>query len=342
MLKEFCITPQVFDAEHLAGFHHPLKSLLEIIESSGYILDLNNGAWARETRQNINNEQQTLKLKDRFNNIYDFLKDRHRIVGHPKGTMQPKNEEDWLLIAKELSQIRPIDTVLATKLYDNSTLSLEQLEDINISEKFGITGSEHHVKSEIELQKIFLPLLSYAKKVTIIDPYFDIAVPRFKKTLDLIAQTFKEKRGTKSSGGSIVINLSIKVFNEKNDLYNYRKDELDTVIEKRINTKYRTKWQKIINDISKQYDHKIKIFIWDRKKDDTLKMHDRYIITNQAGISSGSGTDKDDYQLSEWGIKKYDTSVDMLNKYKASRDDTNDDSIYKLMYVINSSGVEKE
>ena len=260
MLKEFCITPQVFDAEHLTEFHPYLKNLLEIIESSGYILDLNNGAWARETRQNINKEHQAQKLKDRFNNIYDFLKNRHRIVGHPKGMIQPKNEQEWLLIAKELTQIRKIDAVLATKNYDNSTLSLEKLEELNISEKFGITGSKHYVKSEKELQKIFLPLLSYAKKVTIIDPYFDIAVPRFKKTLDLIAQSFKEKRGTKSSGGSIVINISIKIFSERGDPFNHTKKELESLLVKRVNTRYREKWQKIINDISKEYDHKVKIY----------------------------------------------------------------------------------
>ncbi len=342
MLKEFFITPHVFDIEHLTEFNHPLKTLLEIIESSGYILDLNNGTWARETRQNINNELQSQKLKDRFNNIYDFLKDRHRIVGHPKGTMQPKNEREWLLVAKELSLFRKIDTILATKIYDNSTLSLEQLEEINVSEKFGITGSEHYVKSEKELEKILLPFLSYAKKVTIIDPYFDISVPRFKKTLELIAQSFKEKRGTRSSGGSIIINLSIKVFSEKSDHYNHAKKDLGSILDKRVNDRYRVKWQNIINDIYKKYDHKVKIFIWDRKKDDTLKMHDRYIITDQAGISSAAGTDKDDYQLSEWGIKTYESSVDMLNKYKPSRDDTYDNSIYKLIYAIDSSGVDKK
>ena len=338
MLKEFCITPQVFDAKNLSSYYPYLKILLEIIESSGYIIDLNNGAWARATRNIINNSQQNENQKNKLNSIYDFLKDRHRIVGHPKGSISPNTEEDWLSVIEELNNLRELNVVLATKKYKSTTLTLEQLEDINISESFGITGSEHYVKSAKELKIIFLPLLSYAKKVTIIDPYFNISIPRFKDTLYLIAQTFKEKRGTRTSGGTITINLSIKVFIKKYDNQD-SKEELDKIISQRINDSYHKKWKKIIEDIYIKYQHSVKIYVWDRKEEDTLKMHDRYIITDQAGISSAAGTDKDEYQLSEWSIKTYSSSIDMLSKYKAQRDDTNDVSIFRLKYEVNNLGI---
>jgi len=334
MLKEFCITPQVFEAKNLVSYYPYLKILLEIIESSGYIIDLNNGEWSRATRTILNNSQQNENQKNKLNSIYDFLKDRHRIVSHPKSSISPNTEEDWLSIIDELNKLRKLNVVLSTKKYRNTTLTLEQLEDINISERFGITGSEHYVKSAKELKNIFLPILSYAKKVTIIDPYFNISVPRFKDTLYLIAQTFKEKRGRRTSGGTIIINLSIKVFINRHDNQT-SKVELDEIISRRINDAYYKKWKKIIEDIYEKYQHSVKIYVWDRKKEDTLKMHDRYIITDQAGISSAAGTDKDEYQLSEWSIKTYSSSVDMLSKYKAQRDDTKDDSIFRLKYEVN-------
>ena len=57
------------------------------------------------------------------------------------------------------------------------------------------------------------------------------------------------------------------------------------------------------------------IRVWDRKID-SIKLHERYIITDQVGIVSGAGTDKDDYQQSEWSIKDYGTLDEILRQYK--------------------------
>jgi predicted phosphatase len=306
MLKEICITPQVFDNQHIDDSNYKdIKNLLETIESSGYILGLNNQDWIKTTLQNINSIESS-KMKDRFSSIFKLLKDRSRIVGHPKGEISPIDEEDWLKIAHELHQLREFHTILATKSYESEILSTEALDEINISERFGITGCQHYIKTDEELKKIFLPLLAYAKKVTIIDPYFDISEKRYKASLELIARCFKERRG-RNEKGSITINCSSKIYAKES-------------------------WKKIITDIFKRYGHIVTINIWERKEDN-IKLHERYIITNQAAIVSGAGTDKDDFQQSEWSIKDYISINEILLQYKENS------SPFKLVYTVTAKEI---
>lgn len=311
MLKEICITPQVFDSEHINNSNwKDLKNLLENIESSGYIVGPNNKDWIKVALQNISKLEQ--KLKDKFNAIFDILKDRQRIVGHPKSFINPLHEDDWINIIKELDDIRPFHSIIATKSFSQNSISLDNLENMNISEKFGLTGSKHFLKTQHELEKIFIPLLSYAKKVTIIDPYFDISAKRYKDTINAIAKSFMERRGAKENG-TIIINCSSKMM-ENNDLKN---------------------WQTSINNIFKNYNHIITINVWDRKID-SLKLHDRYIITNQSGLVSAAGTDKDDYQQSEWSIKDYLSLNEILSQYKENS------SPFELKYIITANKIERK
>lgn len=306
MLKEICITPQVFENQHINDSNwKDIKSLLEAIENSGYILGLNNQDWIKSIQININNIE-SAKIKDRFSSIFKLLQGRNRIVGHPKGSISPNDEEDWLKIAHELNKIRKSNTILATKQYNNEVMSVEQLEDINISERFGLTGSQHYIKTDDELMKIFLPLLAYAKKVTIIDPYFDLSEKRYKVSLAHISKCFKERRGLNEKG-SITINCSTKIEPNEN-------------------------WKKVIDEIFKKHGHIVTINVWERKEY-SIKLHERYIITNQAGIVSGAGTDKDDFQQSEWSIKDYKTLDEIRSQYKE------DSSPFKLRCIVTSSNI---
>ena len=311
MLKEVCITPQVFDDKQLvndSASWKDVKNLLESIYLGGYIIGLNNNDWVKKVREEIS-QISNQRVKDLFNNLISDLKDRNRIVGHPKGDIKPSNEEEWLSIAENLDSLQKVYSILATQPYLDNVTSIEQLEYMKISETFGITGSKHYIKTDEELKKIFMPLLSYARKVTLIDPYFDISEKRYKSTLYLIAEYFKNKRGLRDSG-TIYIHCSSKITIKEN-------------------------WKSIISDIYKKYGHIVIINVWDRKADE-IKMHERYIITDQAGIVSGAGTDKDDYQQSEWSIKDYGTLDEILRQYKENS------SPFKLKAEITASGIEKK
>jgi hypothetical protein len=312
MFKEICITPQVFEEDNLINDNaswKDVKSLLESIYLSGHIIGINNNDWVKNVRETIN-EISNQRIKDLFNNLISNLKDRNRIVGQPKGDTSPNIEREWVELAEELNNFYELETILATKNYFNNVISIDDLEVMNISERFGLTGSKHFVKSDEELKKTIVPFIAYAKKVTIIDPYFDITVNRYKKTLLLIVQNLKNKRGIQSGSGSINIHISSKV-----NIYD--------------------RWKKEIQKLEKEFSHTIRICIWDRKID-SIKMHDRYIITDQAGIVSAAGTDKDDYQQSEWSIKDYDTLDEILRQYKENS------SPFELKAVITANGMVKK
>lgn len=302
MLKEICITPQIFDNSHTELDFERLKNLLENINISGYIVGLNNNEWKKAIRENIKTLEP--KIQDRFNSLITCLNNRNRIVGHPKGIITPITEDDWLKIANELDSIQNFYYIITNKPNKFNSKNIEQLGDINLPEVFGLTGSKHFIKNEQELEKIFQPLLSYAKKVTIIDPYFDISVKRYKETLQYICKSFKNRRGLKEKG-SITINCSTKI----------------------VNTSNFKNWQKEINNIFKQFGHLITINVWE-KKEESLKLHDRYIITDQSAIVSAAGTDKDEYQQSEWSIKDYSSLNSILEQYKENS------SPFDLKYTV--------
>ena len=310
MLKEICITPQVFDIDHIdISNWKDVKTLLETITISGYILGLNNNDWYIEVIQNINYleiEKIQLALKE----ILKRLKDRGRIYGHPKEALNPKGEDDWLQIAKKLDDLRPFFSIIATKKNFEKIIELNNLENINICEEYGFTGSKHYIKDEDKLKNIFLPLLSYAKKLTIIDPYFYVHEKRYETTLNLIALFFKERRGLREKG-SIIINCK---WNQELQ-YNY------------------SKWQKIIGNIFKEYGHIVTIQLWSRKGNNDLKLHERYLITESAGLYAGAGIDKDDYQQSEWGIKDYDQLDEIRSQYIENA------NFFKLESTITSSNI---
>lgn len=310
MLKEICITPQVFDNEHIDSSNwKDIKTLLETIKNSGYILGLNNNDWYKETIQNAD-KLEDKKIKEKFKSILALLKDRGRIYGHPKGSTKPLTENDWLSIANDLNEIREFFSIIATQHYNDKIIDYEDLEDTDISEVYGVTGSKHYVKSEEELKKIFLPLLSYAKKLTVIDPYFYIHEERYEKTLNFLAMSFKERRGQRDKG-SIIINAKW---------------------DDRVEYKFKT-WQKIIDRIFKEYGHTVSINLWS-KKEDGIKMHERYIIADKIGIVAGAGTDKDNFQQSEWSIKDYNDLDDILSQYRENAD------VFDLKCLVTSSSID--
>lgn len=311
MLKEICITPQVFDNNHIDSSNwKDIKNLLETIKNSGYILGLNNNDWYKEVIQKVDKIDDH-KVKEKFKSILSLLKNRGRIYGHPKSSVIPQSENDWLSIAEKLNELREFYSIIATKHYNDKTIDYEDLEDLDISEYFGFTGSRHFIKSEEQLENIFLPLLSYAKKLTIIDPYFYIHEVRYKTTLNIFAKFFKERRGLRDNG-TITINCKWD-------------DKLEYDLKK---------WSKIISEVSEKYGHIIIFNLWSRKENG-IKMHERYLITESTGIFVGAGTDKDDYQQSEWGLKEYHQLDEIRSQYDENAD------VFKLEYVVTSSNIRK-
>ncbi len=292
MLKEICVTPHVFDCEHIDGSSwKDIKNLLENISKSGFIVGLNNKDWKKVVLTKIN--QLDPKIKGNLSVLLAILADRDRIVGHPKEEGEVgANEDDWFHVAEKLNAVRDFYRIITAKSYGGRSTTVEQLDGIDISEEFGLTGSVQRLKTAENLHKMLLPFLSYSKKVTIIDPYFHLDLKRYVDTINIVAKCFRERRGRNESG-CIIIHCK----------WNEDKSE------------YVKKWQKEMIRITKDYSHTVKVFAW-AGIDYELKLHDRYFITNQSGLVSAAGTDVDNRQNSEWSIKYYEELSDVLSQYK--------------------------
>jgi len=310
MLKEICITPHVFDREHIDSSNwKEINRLLEVLSNSGFILGINNKDWTRAVFDKISHLEP--KVKDKLSAALSMLKDRDRIAGHPKDDVFSGTGEDaWFDIAKGLNDIRDFYRIIATQPYDGKAITTAQLEDMNIYQEFGLTGSTQVLKTAKNLHHLLLPFLSYAKKVTIIDPYFHLDRPKYLETLNIVAKCFRERRGQKERGRMLI---------------HCRWDE--------DKSGYVEKWQKAIDKMSSVYGHSLELYAWEGI-DYAIKLHDRYIITNQCGLVSAAGTDTDDRQQSEWSIKDYGELNKVLSQYNENS------SPFKLKCKVTISSVE--
>jgi len=310
MLKEVCITPHIFDREHIDSTNwKDINSLLEVLANSGYIIGLNNKDWARAVLDKINHLEP--KVKDKLSTALSLLKDRERIAGHPKNdAFSSTEEDDWFDVARGLNNIRNFYGIIATQSYGGNAITVAQLEDINIHQEFGLTGSTQILKTAENLHNLLLPFLSYSKKVTIIDPYFHLDRPKYIETLHIVAKCFRERRGKKEPGRILI---------------HCRWDE--------DKSGYVEKWKNILNKLSSTYNHSFEVYAWEGI-DYSIKLHDRYFITNQSGLISAAGTDTDDRQQSEWSIKDYGELNKVLSQYNENS------SPFKLKCKVTTSSIE--
>ena len=294
MLKEIFICPQVFTEPTInRDSWKDVKHLLENILNSGYVIGLKRKKWVKDSNWNISKLEP--KVKDQLLKLILVLKDRERIVDHPVLESNLDTEADWLNAVLELNHSRPLYAIFSTQT-KNDILSPEYLEHININEEYGLTGTQTFTLSPENIKKLLIPFLSYAKKITVIDPYFYIDTSETENSLRIIAKLLGERRGLNQSG-SIVINCS----SEKRDINSFKKT-----------------WKNILLDIKNETGHVIVLNIWGRREDSKERMHERYLITNQSGLVSGAGSSAYDFQESEWSIKKFEELESTLARYKTN------------------------
>jgi len=290
MLYDYACTPQVFSDEALDAnsAHFTLLAMfLRGVLENGMIADLNNGDWKKNVIQNIN--QLPSKYKDKIAHLYQSLKDKNLIVGHKKSDLKPSNEEEWLKLVELSNEKVPFYEIISLLETEYS----HSLEDVLDSEKWIQRSRTHYVVQNEENLRIELkPILSYAKKVTLIDPYFSTLRPKYRTTLGVIAELLRDQRGNNQKG---TIEIHIR----------YKAGETD-------DNRFLNSWKRSSQEIFQKHGHICKLFQWD--KADTW--HDRYIITDQCGVHVGAGLDDRDEGKSTWSKLDYNTLSDIVKDFR--------------------------
>lgn len=317
IFKEIFLTPQIFSQNYLDEMKYFfLKSLLENIKVGGFVMSLNNKDWTKEVSENIS-LLANQKFKIGLARLLSTLKDCGRVEFQPKTKIVPDSEEKWISIANEISNKRTIDEIFST---NKDKRCLQKLEDIDISNEYGYKGSINCLKTEENFDRIFCNSISYAKKIKIIDPYFYIDENRYKKSLNLIAKNFGERRGN-PNGGTIIINCR----------YNYKGQYKN---EPKINANILRRWQNVMNEIFKKYQHIVKVYVWHEKEnEEKIRMHERYLIGDKIGLSFGAGFDISSETSTEIGIKNYEQLDEISSPYEECND------VFDLRYIVTAGDI---
>ena len=295
--QEFAITPEVFSKEYAEK--DPLISkdilfFLRQLRTNGLIANINKNEWIKQVAKYRNELSPT--FRDKLSKIFEYLQDHHRIVEHETIIKDGVSSElDWLKMAIKEDELKPYLAILFTGSFEkpnNKVFNIEEFIEDDVLDEFQ-TGLEFS-HTEANIQKYLTDFLIYAKKLTIIDPYFTYNY-KDEESLLLYAELFGKRRGNRLHNKQLVVHT---YYNQRDKFVNPNSNE------------YKDKWIKVAKEIHQKYHHRVTINVWDDKG-----MHDRFMITNQGGISSGRGFGLNDKMSSFWSLMDSDTQRKQLNYF---------------------------
>ena len=223
--------------------------------------------------------------------MFEKLRDQNLIVGHPRSKIKALSEKDWIDVAEISNDKKPFFSIVGSQEYNEH---VSTIEDLILSQHWSEERTSSHFieQNEENMKKELVNMLPYAKKVTLIDPYFNTTKYTFRKSLELIAEQFGSRRGMRQRG-------SIQVHAK------YQQGQTDT-------QQYADSWKRISKEIFQKYGHICSLYLWDNTG---KKMHDRFIITDQCGVQVGAGLDIRNEGNSTWSKLEYNILSDILKNY---------------------------
>jgi hypothetical protein len=156
-------------------------------------------------------------------------------------------------------------------------------------------------KTEDQLKANLKPLLRYASRATLIDPYLTCRTDRFFNTVQQAADLLGNHDGQQERG-LIQIHAGDPLYYGEDEHKEPAKDRLD-------------RWERDLKPVIAQWSHKFEVFLW-RNRPGSKTFHDRYIITDQCGVSVPGGLDFGDdparANLTSWSWLESPIVADVL------------------------------
>lgn len=284
LLYEFVMTPDVFDASNAPGdreLRGTLEELLQGMCDNGLVASLDKGRWRQHVLVRVDNLPKD-RHRDRVIRLLSTLSDRRRIVRHPKRTAgPPASDSDWLETALEAHRLVPFYGIILTKrllvqcdLDDPTFMELSRAMDSSRWENRG--RSVTLTQSEADYRAVLGPLLRHARVLDIVDPYMNCREPRFFTTVRLCAELMGQ-RGQDRLEGLIRIHAgdpAVVGSRHHQELAATRLDE----------------WERQLQPLVGRHHRTFEIFLW-AKRLGGQPFHDRYLLTDQCGVSAPGGLD---------------------------------------------------
>ena len=311
MFYEYAITPEVFDSSFLEGNDaHPviLTQLLRGICKNGMISDLNKSDWARDIKRRLG-EVPSQKTKSKLMNLLSTLNDRKRLVRHPKTPNAPQDDFGWLQLALEAHNRAPLDMIMLTsELLECSGMTDEILAEVGEtldSPAWLAREQSRTIEQREEDYRYLLPkILRHAKRLYLIDPYFRPDQSRWTDTIKICASLMGQRGGVPLRG-IIEIHTGDPLLRKRTPQTPQREAEAWE------------RWKRAV--FIPNYTHTLFVSMW-RRFDDGVRVHDRFLITDQVGFSIAGGLDcrrPEDVQSNTiWTLMDEDDRQTWLGKFR--------------------------
>lgn len=296
MLYEFTLNPDIFDAAILesnpaatAGLHHLFRELA----FNGMIANLDKDGWERDVSARL--QQLSPALRDKLQSHLKVLRDRHRLPRHPRAQgSPPASPLDWFHLAVREHSRFPLHAALISPSFQVPRMPQSDLPAIvPVDEAFDSpvidarSGSHHIRQCKEDFHTLLAPVLRYARKVRLIDPYLDCEVRRYQVTLDLITTLLRQVQDGPTRSVEIHTGLPPRHSGNVTSVLDAWEDYLQRRVSPPHDSNIRIHF---------------KVFTWqDAPQGEGL--HDRFIITDQCGISTPGGLDcQSNPRSTDWSL----------------------------------------
>jgi len=282
VLYEFAMTPNLFDASVIDPDPRASVILVEILKGiaeNGLLANLHKDRWLRHVQdQRITTLPPS--LKDRILTILNLLHDRHRLVRHPRRHAgDPATDFDWLGLALESHGRVPFHGILLSQdLVDgcghNCDAFVEFLGALDSPQWEARRRRTLTIrKCEADYRGALGPILRHAKKLLLVDPYLNPNRSRFLKTVEICSELLG-RRVQERLPGRIDIHASAEA-----------QDSEGANVEIDLDA-----WRDKLRSLVGLHHHVFRIHLWKRNPANP-PMHDRFILTDQCGVSVPGGLD---------------------------------------------------
>ena len=280
MLYELAFTPDVFDAQVNADdaeHRTELRGLLSQLSDLGMVANLDKQGWQRKVFECLKawpNERYRSEIMACLN----ILADRNRLVRHPKRSSGPPvADSHWFDLVRESHKFLPFDWVVTGKRIGRGQISATEsavpVAEVRTSDKWQPRRSKTIAMCQSGYQSVLPPILRHAKRLELVDPYLS---PRNSQHFSIVqvSAELMGRRGQHQQPGDIRINTTLKG---------------EDIVDPNVAL---LRWEAAIRRLKSDLGvpHSFRVFIWRSDLGDA-GMHDRYVLTNQCGISVPGGLD---------------------------------------------------
>lgn len=218
----------------------------------------------------------------------------------------PESDLDWLNLALESHARIPFHGILLSRELLNSSARqcdalidyLGALDSDQWTQKARRTHTLRKASSEYKLA--LAPLLRHAKTLTLIDPWLNCAEPRYFDTVT-ICSNLMGQRGQGRLQGRIHIHAELK----QQRPYGKSLSE------------YLSDWEQKLQPLASSDRHRFKVFLWESLPGSET-LHDRFILTDQCGISAPGGLDcraSSHANSTDWSLLDEEVRIKRLQDY---------------------------